>query len=426
MDVIADANTPSVILSASSLSITCITSTVTLVATVNPNSVSYNWSPSSGILSGANSSSPVFNTAGSYSLVVTNTLNACATNISSNVVNVFANTSLPTVSVTTISTNSVIGCGSNSAVTFSNSTTSASGSVTYNWLPSGASASSFSATTAGVYTLVATDAVNSCSAATQFTVNGNTIAPNLTVSSNAIFPCGTGSITLMANSTATNIVYLWVGPSATSIVNPNNIPNPVVTDIGTYTLTVTDNLTNCQSTATVIASQANVTASITANPTTGLSPLTVNFTGSGAGATSFNWNFGGTNSSTLQNPSNIFVTGTYTVTLTTSSGSCSATASITIIVEDELTLEIPNVFTPNDDGVNDLFTIKSSGISELSLQIFNRWGQILYQFSGNKASWDGLTAQGVKVPDGTYFYFIKASGFNGKIIEQQGTVNLFR
>ncbi len=46
-----------------------------------------------------------------------------------------------------------------------------------------------------------------------------------------------------------------------------------------------------------------------------------------------------------------------------------------IVVEDGLTLEIPNVFTPNNDDANEFFTIKSTGVKEISLQIFNRWGK---------------------------------------------------
>jgi gliding motility-associated-like protein len=102
------------------------------------------------------------------------------------------------------------------------------------------------------------------------------------------------------------------------------------------------------------------------------------------------------------------------------------TATAIIIVENGLTLEIPNVFTPNGDGINDLFTILSTGVKEIDLQIFNRWGQKLFSFNGPKAAWDGLTDKGAKVPDGTYFFFVKATGFDDKTIEKQGTVNLFR
>ena len=65
-------------------------------------------------------------------------------------------------------------------------------------------------------------------------------------------------------------------------------------------------------------------------------------------------------------------------------------------------------------------------MKEISLQIFNRWGQKLHEFTGPQASWDGLAPNGTKVPEGTYFLFIKATGFDGTEIEKNGTLNLFR
>jgi gliding motility-associated-like protein len=154
--------------------------------------------------------------------------------------------------------------------------------------------------------------------------------------------------------------------------------------------------------------------------------LLVDFTNTSTGAISYSWNFGDSKTSTTQNPNNTFNTGSYTVELTASSGSCIATATVLIVVEDGLTIEIPNVFTPNNDGANDVFTVKSTGVKEISLQIFNRWGEKLYAFSGSKASWDGQTTNGANVPEGTYFYFVKVTGFDNKVIEQHGTINLFR
>ena len=118
--------------------------------------------------------------------------------------------------------------------------------------------------------------------------------------------------------------------------------------------------------------------------------------------------------------------GTFTVTLIASAGPCSDTAYTVIVLQDSLNLIIPNVFTPNGDGTNDFFTIRSAGVKEISLQIFNRWGEKMYELTGPKASWDGVGSNGTKVADGTYFYFVKAYGYDSKEIEQHGTVNLFR
>ena len=50
----------------------------------------------------------------------------------------------------------------------------------------------------------------------------------------------------------------------------------------------------------------------------------------------------------------------------------------------------------------------------------------MYEFTGPKAAWDGISSNGAKVTDGTYFYFVKATGFDNKEFEKKGTVNLFR
>ncbi|MBI3520965.1 MAG: gliding motility-associated C-terminal domain-containing protein, partial [Bacteroidetes bacterium] len=225
-----------------------------------------------------------------------------------------------------------------------------------------------------------------------------------------------------------NVSYSWTTSGTGTILSGANNSSALAGSVGQYEVTVTDNTNGCSSTQTVTVTQANVTASFTANPVSGLSPLDVNFTdgSSGSGSMNYNWDFGDSNTSTAQNPNHTYTTGSYTVILTVSSGPCVATATTVITVEDGLTLEVPNVFTPNGDGSNDIFTIKSTGVKEISLQIFNRWGLKLYEFAGPNASWDGSTTHGNKVPEGTYFFFVKATGFDGKEIQKNGTVNLFR
>ncbi len=82
--------------------------------------------------------------------------------------------------------------------------------------------------------------------------------------------------------------------------------------------------------------------------------------------------------------------------------------------------KIPNVFTPNDDGVNDLFSLDKLDIEPQSISIVNRWGNIVYQSKLNFA-WDG-TYQGRKCTDGVYFYVIQFT----KEIKINGFVHLIR
>jgi gliding motility-associated-like protein len=262
--------------------------------------------------------------------------------------------------------------------------------------------------------------------AVQYTVDNNAVVPTLSVVANAFMPCGsTSTVTLNASTTATNVTYAWTGPN---IVSGSTTANPVVDLPGTYSVTLTNTITGCISTATVLVINSVPTASFVPDVTSGFAPLTVTFTNTSVGATSgYSWSFGDGNSSTSVNPQNIFTNpGSYTVSLIAYSGTCSDTLTKVIMVDAGFSIEIPNVFTPNNDGTNDFFTIKSTGVKELTLQIYNRWGQKMYEFTGAKAAWDGVSANGTKVSEGTYFYFVKAIGYDDTVYEKQGPVTLFR
>lgn len=106
-------------------------------------------------------------------------------------------------------------------------------------------------------------------------------------------------------------------------------------------------------------------------------------------------------------------TTTYTLTVNSTSGNCAETASVlvTVVTCDTLSsIHIPNVFTPNGDGVNDHFKISASGLS-IHCSIYNRWGQKLYEWSGTDGSWNGKGPQGNEAPDGTYYYILEVSGY---------------
>lgn len=72
-------------------------------------------------------------------------------------------------------------------------------------------------------------------------------------------------------------------------------------------------------------------------------------------------------------------------------------------------VHIPNVFTPNGDGVNDIFRVDASGFEELTVSIFNRYGEVVYRYYGLNGSWDGHTHAGIKVSPGVYYVFVKVS-----------------
>ncbi len=99
--------------------------------------------------------------------------------------------------------------------------------------------------------------------------------------------------------------------------------------------------------------------------------------------------------------------------------------SVTVFVESCITPpEIPNVFTPNGDGFNDLFAFKNHELWELETCIRNRWGQVVFE-GKNDHWWDG-TIQGQPAAEGVYFYVVTARNHFGQHKEFHGVVTLLR
>ena len=100
--------------------------------------------------------------------------------------------------------------------------------------------------------------------------------------------------------------------------------------------------------------------------------------------------------------------------------------SITVVVKDcNDSLTIPNAFTPNGDGVNDFFKVKGNNIRTISGKIFNRWGQLLYNYSDINKPWDGKY-NNKYVSDGVYFYIINVVFEDGETQEKHGYLELVR
>jgi gliding motility-associated-like protein len=117
---------------------------------------------------------------------------------------------------------------------------------------------------------------------------------------------------------------------------------------------------------------------------------------------------------------------TYTVQATTAEG-CTGMDSIAVYIYKTMPdLHIPNAFTPNSDGLNEIFKPSLAGIKQLNyFRIFDRSGQLLYETSQAGKGWDG-TYKGMKQPAGTYVFVVRAVDYLGKILEKKGTVVLIR
>ena len=100
--------------------------------------------------------------------------------------------------------------------------------------------------------------------------------------------------------------------------------------------------------------------------------------------------------------------------------------SNTVSVEKPYALYAPNAFSPDSDGINDFFKISGQGILDFQIEIYNRWGQMVYKSDDLSKGWNG-TFNGENLPTGTYVYKIKnIKNGNGEELVKTGTVALVR
>jgi len=116
-----------------------------------------------------------------------------------------------------------------------------------------------------------------------------------------------------------------------------------------------------------------------------------------------------------------------TATFSTDTYSFPITCDEITISISESSLEFPNAFSPNDDGINDIYKAKEGykSIIEFQATIYNRWGQKLYSWDDPSGGWDG-TFNGKPVKQGVYFVHVKAKGADGRVFNIRRDVNLLR
>lgn len=380
------------------------TATATVTSGVAP--FTYLWSDGSSLATATNLA------GGTYTVTVTD-VNGCsgtATAVVQVIPDVFASAGTDQSSC------------SGQSVTITGSATGGTPPFAYTWDNGSASASqTVNPTDTTVYTVTVIDA-SGCTATSSVTVNVQQY-PVVTVSPGVDICPGTPTTLQASGGTS----YSW---SPTDGLSDANIANPVASPSAStnYTVTVSNGL--CSSTATVqVNVTAEVIASFTPDTTSGEAPFTVNFNNASTGATSYEWDFGDGNSSTDVSPVHIYTEqGSYVVELVaTNDLGCTDTLRFSFIVVEELaSLVVPNVFTPNGDGVNDTFSFIEKGISTISVQILNRWGNEVYSWDKTNSGWDGRSKDGTDLPDGVYLYIIQAQGINDKPYNYQGTVQLIR
>jgi len=121
-------------------------------------------------------------------------------------------------------------------------------------------------------------------------------------------------------------------------------------------------------------------------------------------------------------------TTNYMVTIRDENG-CEGTGMVTVNVENPVcappNIFFPNAFSPNGDGVNDVLRLRGNGVRTAFWQVYNRWGELVFEADSIDDTWDG-TFEGDLVDPDVYGYILRVECFNGDVYESQGNVTVLR
>lgn len=321
-----------------------------------------------------------------------------------------------------------VSCFGASTGSVSATATGGTGLFNFQWNdPSNQSGQVAQGLAAGQYVVTVTDG-NGCVTQSQ---PFNVTQPNeldlqiIVVSNETCVGSADGSASALVSGGTAPYAYTWVPSGQTG-------STAIGLAAGSQSLAITDANGCSSSQGFVIAPPTNpMEASFAFTPETGEQPLAITFTNTTSGGTEYHWFFGDGNQQF-----------TYTLDPFQYQYSDSGMFSITMVAFDAATgcydtaysanniyivptsfLEVPNVITPNGDGINDMFPIDplESGFFPFRIRniktfegyIFNRWGQKVYEWAMPLGGWDGRTLSGNELPQGTYFYMIRAVGIDG-------------
>lgn len=374
---------------------------------------SYLWQPTGGTGSTASGLA-----AGSYTCTITDANGCTATAIVS--------ITEPLALVSTASVTPVLCNGEangSAAVTASGGT----GTLAYSWSPAGGSGANASGLSAGTYTCTITD-MNGCTGTEVVTIT-EPQPVSIALTGDTICPGEQATLAASGSGGVAPYAYLWPDGSSGNSITISPAANT------SYSVTVTD-ANGCSQTAqaNVVVNPAPV-AAFSINAPNGLFLLNdgtgqLCFTDASTGALSYLWDMNGNGTSVLQNPPCITLTSADTGLFCTSlfvlsAAGCADTSEVCITIG-EITILVPNVFTPNGDGTNDVFTLSCTGYVSMNCEIYDRWGVLVYSWDGTSGYWDGNTVNGNRATDGVYYFVAMLTDITGNSVTHKGFVHLLR
>lgn len=399
-------------LTTSTGTIGCFNGTTSSTVNVSiPGSYIYSWLPVAGTSSVATNLG-----AGTYSVYVSDM--ACGSG--SAIVNVVSPSQL--VSPVILSNDTIC-----SAQFCTISTAPSGGTTPYSMSWSNGSVNvnqiTVSPTNSTVYSFTLTDS-NNCVNTQTVLVSVEQVTSNFSYSA---FNCT--SVASFTNTSSNSHLNTWYFGDGIISNSANGGSHTYPAD-GSYTVSlVSYSPHNCKDSLAVpiTISNSTLTADFSYNPSDSKCSDTLYFHNLSSGASVYSWDFGDGQHSNLSDPVIIIAPGVYQVTLAVTSGTCSSNVEKQVSVDFATALSqdnVPNVFTPNLDGVNEVFDLnRISPCEDFEFYIFDRWGLLIQKGDSDKSGlWDGRTTSGNIVTDGTYFYLVKTESGTS----YRGTVNVFR
>jgi gliding motility-associated-like protein len=409
-------NTPPAVLQiTSSENGTCASScTGSATATVNGGTppYTYSWSPSGGTNATANGLCPGIYTCSLHDGAGNNGL--AYFNI--------ATTPGPSITSTSIFNDLCHGDQTGQIQLFTSSGTT---NYTYSWSPVAGNTNFITNLGAGQYTCYITDAGGGCPTVVVDTIRQPALL-SLSALNDSICPGQSAVLSAHAGGGTSPYLYSWSNgvSDSTQTVSPS-VP-------ATYTATVTD-INGCtqSSTAQVLfrslpagsLSSNAVNGQLLLNAAPSANELCVNYTGPG---NTLVWTFEGVSFTAMSSLTCFTLgdSGNYCAHLRVSDQHGCSDTSYLCVHAIRPSYNIPNVFTPNGDGKNDVFRIRSTGMKSLHCTLYDRWGRKIYEWEGINGYWDGQTSGGILASDGTYYYVADLVDENDKSYREAGFVQL--
>ncbi|MFT3932354.1 MAG: gliding motility-associated C-terminal domain-containing protein [Chitinophagaceae bacterium] len=242
--------------------------------------------------------------------------------------------------------------------------------------------------------------------------------PSLTTSPDTLI-CPRKPATIRASSTDGTIEWTNLGTNNNYVVTPATSTSYVVT---------ATNVAGCKTSHTVKVDVDPVNAVLTASPTPVKADSYVTLTASGINNFSvLAWTPTASFSNQTANIQTLIILDTtlYSVVIKSQSG-CTDTAFLKVIPEpNDKDFFMPNAFTPNGDGNNDVFKVYGRSVKEIEMRVFNQWGQLLFETKDPATGWNGYY-KNVLQPAGPYIYTVRGKLYSGKEFSKKSTFNLVR